>query len=136
MNPGPDLDRLIAEKLFGWAWYEFKGDKYLVPPGFEGPGWNDDNGNRPGFLTRLKRFPKLTPNYSTDISAAWKVVDKVRNKSIAFSIVTLWDQPTGKYLWLAKFEWWGTERFEFSAQDTAPHAICLAALKAVGHEIK
>jgi hypothetical protein len=119
VKPGRELDQLIAEKVMGMKVYRRMGE----------------DGPNPQY-EKIEKVPEhcavTYPPYSTDISAAWEVVEKLRNKTMAFSLVTMWDHSKDKLFWLAKFEWWGTERFEFSSQETAPLAICLAALKATG----
>lgn len=59
--------------------------------------------------------------YSTDIAAAWEVLEKIISDGGAFTL--LYDHG-----WFANKEGFD----EGSSETTAPHAICLAALKAVG----
>lgn len=66
------------------------------------------------------------PHYSTDISAAWKIIERLQ--------LAILPQHTAGYrvdsrtnTQLPYVEAWA---------DTAPMAICLAALKAVGVEVK
>lgn len=72
-------------------------------------------------------------SYSTDIRAAWDVVDKIRKKeSLEFRMGT--ESHSG-------YEYWVTFEADIRTTDdvwgeSAPHAICLAALKAVGIEVK
>lgn len=113
MKPGRELDALIAEKVFGAVRTQEKFQGYVPIPGdpvyysevYKYPtGVNyliDDPKNRHGMMGGV-------PHYSTDISAAWEVVEKL-NKQYSFHLNTK------------------------GSADTAPHAICLAALKAVGH---
>lgn len=64
-------------------------------------------------------------NYSTDISAAWEVVEKIQ-KDAAISVTGY----MGKYLVIIAYD----EEFERSyivEKETAPLAICLAALLAL-----
>ena len=74
---------------------------------------------------RIKNYEDL-PHYSTDISAAWEVVAK------NFSDIELESFDN-----LSSWECWvcGKEGYTKAYADTAPMAICLAALKAVGVEI-
>ena len=115
MNAGRDLDALVAEQVFGC---KIKHDT----------GFN---------FVQQKRLPTMYcqsaghehvnfPMYSTSISAAWEVVEKMDQR---------------KYTWLMNPQG-STVHCSFmdngnpvgNAQaDTAPLAICLAALKAVGH---
>ena len=99
MNPGRELDALVAEKVFGETIFKHKAD------------WEP-------------------PEYSTDISAAWEVVNKLSG-GFYFSIDGQWrSQLTGKISWRSRFK--PSLDAPYISGDTAPHAICLAALKAVG----
>lgn len=106
------LDADLAEKVMGW-----KRDKgFLLPPDDHQATINHwaaewDEEGRPHWL----------PFYSTDISAAWEVVEK-------FPAMQLFKYTTGTWVCC-----WGAEGKLFEAEaDTAPLAICLVALKAVG----
>lgn len=137
MNPGRELDALVAEKVMGYAvrasnddWV----DGYKVAEKKSDFGKSDKVFTISGPLTVKRDRPMK--NYSTSISAAWDAVNKLmrerfQNDRVGFrinfcSVVT-------PFFWMAYF---GLEQSEnYSAcGDTAPHAICLAALKAVGHE--
>lgn len=74
------------------------------------------------------------PHYSTSIADAWLVVEKMRNKKTALCLLSVYEPAKNSFQWLCKVEFIGSDRFEFSAQDSAPLAICLAALKAMGGE--
>ncbi len=82
---------------------------------FKDPG--DGKGSRP---------------FSTDIAAAFEVVEKL--DTLTLSRGDLGGAP----VWVAQFVTEGPG-FPVNVQsvcETAPHAICLAALKAVGYEIE
>lgn len=82
-------------------------------------------------------FCDCVPRYSTDIVAAWAVVEKLRAGGIYFTIrtdiiwdVTLWDGNEGTWnaggcqdKWLVDVQ-----------AKTAPLAICRAALKAASNK--
>ncbi len=117
-TPGIELDALIAEKVF-----DKSEDSYTLKDGYE--------------------FG--IPNYSTNISAAWEVVEAIKSirlkdsKEAEFFIeaITL-GTDKGKYIAGFQYDSWYDETtfrpiLEFG--ESAPHAICLAALKAVGHDI-
>lgn len=72
-------------------------------------------------------------NYSTDISAAFQVVDRLRNPNRVFSLATVVDYSENmKLSWIAKWEMHDPSyRFEFAFADTVAMAICEASLKAV-----
>ena len=117
MNAGRELDALVAEKVFGWT-----GGHYESLP------------------------------FSTDIAAAWEVVERLRSRGISSGHGFNWDLciKVGH----SDDSGWFVELFDLSSMgycgpadttirwdgvdvrnaETASHAICLAALKAVGVE--
>lgn len=100
------IDALIAEHVMGFKIYE------------------DHTMNKPCVDTLFN-----IPNYSTDISAAWGVVEKVgciRAGESTVDCFSLNHWPEGY-----EVEW----GFEPVTAKTAPMAICLAALKAKGVEV-
>ena len=72
------------------------------------------------------------PNYSTQIADAWLVVEKLAKENYGFGIyiTTIIDLDGGLHdNWGCYFE---NDDFEWEVEEeTAPLAICLAALKAV-----
>jgi hypothetical protein len=101
------IDCAIAEKVMGW-------------------NRQHDVWSSPEFKTS-KRFD-LPPPYSTNIASVWEVVEKLRTTVDGVYIQT-------------ETKGWQVEIHEtcewFTAwSDQLPEAICLAALKAVGHEFK
>jgi hypothetical protein len=113
MKPGRELDALIAEKVFGFSAESISGI---------GQTWSRKN-DSDGFY--------LQP-YSTSIEAAWEVVEKMFklgwNMELNLSVsddsrahVSVYRVDFRKFI---NQEAWVTE---FS--QSAPHAICLAALK-------
>lgn len=100
MNAGRELDALIAEKVMGW--YLDSTKEY----------------HRKHIHSLGHNALAPVPNFSTDIAAAWEVVEKFQGSFKVF-------KPFGGQ--------WEVECTNgFSKADTAAHAICLAALKAVG----
>jgi len=74
----------------------------------------------------------LLPDYTT-ISAAWTVVEKMREEELAFEVTWGWShvEENNDYdNWVAGFSN-EDERWTATA-DTAPLAICIAALRAKG----
>lgn len=115
MNPGRELDALIAEKLFGLNLTDaFTGEERPITSGVA--------------LQYLDRMSGV-PNYSTDIAAAWEVVEKI----IHPEFVSSWQFDIRVESWpkkyKAKFSNGGGAHI--AHEDSAPHAICLAALKAL-----
>lgn len=121
MPAGRELDALVAEKVMGWTACDaneayprwMHGD-----PGDEFAEAGRGRGCAP--LTTAWRVPYS--RYSTDIAAAWEVVEKVRGDR---DVWLQWDSETS--IWGCQFFSGGHECFA----DTAPLAICRAALKAV-----
>lgn len=105
------MDALIAERVFGWSWE----GEYLTPPRSHRCGvWRDGD---------TLVFTDVLPHYSTDIAAAWLVVEKLRADGCDFDmrIVATWTANFGLDMGLLSFS---------ADAETAPLAICLAALLA------
>ena len=126
MNPGNELDALVAERVMGCD---------LEPNEPCGTSLShcpyDKSEHTRFFLTGLASSGTPKP-YSTDISAAWEVVEKLgSNCSISY-------RPRGKHI--AAFDIQITALCPLGVATgfgrTVPYAICLAALKAVGYEMK
>jgi hypothetical protein len=123
MKPGRELDALVAKQVIGW--------KRIYESGPNGePGCLDEH--------QIERNDDEIPHYSTSIEAAWQVVEKME-----FSMPDTWtfslfggrrdwhveiDSNDGKFLQNA------ASVNVFTRAETPAHAICLAALKAVGYE--
>lgn len=135
--PGPELDRLVAEKVMGWT-------PYPNDPGFwqtgEGAVFIDDPA-----LT--KRCGGWSP--STSITHAWRVLEAIQLKfregiaSVSTEVTrSAAGNPDYRYQvciiervyepsgWAACDGKYTT----FAHAKTAPHAICLAALASVEKE--
>jgi hypothetical protein len=116
MNPGIKLDRLIAERVMGWV--EGSGrhyiDKYGTPVLYS-DGFNHD---------------VFTP--SENIADAWRVIERL--SELGGRICDMYDQGG---CWSVAIEPNDSSSLQpcFRAiGNTAPHAICLAALEAVRNE--
>jgi hypothetical protein len=135
MNAGRELDALIAEKVMGYTLR------------FAAKAWTDEDWmcsdtptetNVMAIYAPADQFPgsgafdMSIPHYSTDIAAAWQVIDRmeelVRMARIG-RVIGGWEcrfvqleDTTGYYDVLEE-------------ADTAPLAICLAALKVCGVEV-
>lgn len=112
MKPSRELDALVAEKVMGMS---------------------------------TERRLRDIPEYSTDVAAAWQVVEKLKwaEPELSWS-----DEQHAWCLYLNKKpldiwqpEWSGGCLYLkktlviWPTAPTAPHAICLAALRAVGVEV-
>lgn len=117
------LDVLIAKKVTGW-----KGIREGNFPGF------DYVGKKPLSNGENSRDDYLIPSYSTDIAAAWQVIEKLRQDhrvdiSLCNNSIVLPDYQNQVRVKVF-------DRGEISAIEqtdiAAPLAICLAALRVVG----
>lgn len=118
-----ELDKIIAEKIFGWT--DIEESKSMMP------GYGDFlQGVKPGEVASQTGYkPKFpVPKYSSDIAAAWEVVDTLRQRGITALILLCPDPPLFRVDLRFHLEMDSTGCV---TSDTAPHAICLAALKAV-----
>ncbi|MCP1355051.1 BC1872 family protein [Aneurinibacillus migulanus] len=113
MKAGRELDILVANKVFGWEYDEFLEMFYTKHE-----------------LGSVPRSSNFRP--STNIADAWLVIGRMKKLGFYSSHTDLTldsDQ-----------EWWswhftkGNESWAAQA-ETAPHAICLAALKALRAEV-
>lgn len=106
LKPGRELDALVAEKVMG---------EDLSPLG----------------TLHGREIPYVPPHYSTDIAAAWQVMEHItaqkRDDFGWFDLRFVNDRWKATFITGAYYE----ARDHIEA-PTAPHAICLAALKAVG----
>ena len=133
MEPGIELDSLIAEKIMGLEVIrsskrylevmenggDFHGRKHVCTIACHNETYKKQ---RPG------RSIAIVDAYSKSIAAAWRVVEEM-NK-----LLTIHSEFQLRYV--AFNSEWHIDYGEKThvAADTAPHAICLAALKAVGHD--
>lgn len=128
MKPGRELDALIAEKVMGCKVLWQASSVY-------GPYCGCLSGSRfqEGPHSGPNRFDENLKDYSTDISAAWEVAKKLANMlGVHGEFQIRYVSFNGE--WHVDTESSGL--IVHVAAETAPHAICLAALKAVGYEFK
>ena len=118
MEPGRELDKLVAQKVMGaFVRQNEKGLYDLVIPG---------GVNQVDFVEADDAL-EASPPYSTDIAAAWEVVERLADGSHGgFDCGIDWDGG-----WWACFEEPGGNKYHVENQDTAPQAICLAALDTI-----
>lgn len=102
MIPSREFDALVAEKVIGVSQIDSMLGRY------------------PGYVNRT-----VIKFYSTDISAAWEVVEELNGK-YGFSLGRAGDYYEPDRKWNVRV---GTN--EWVEADTAPEAICKAALLAV-----
>ena len=114
-----ELDALIAEKVMGLTFvYPYMTDKNMTDK--KGDPWYEVTGTQSGLLE--------VPAYSTDIAAAWGVVEQLCSQDRDFAVAYVRAQNE----WCVEFSFGVAICREFA--DTAPLAICLAALQAVGYD--
>lgn len=141
MNPGRQLDMLIAEKVFRYK-VEIKdvlrfADDYdwvqkNVPRMLYDISENGEVLPWTGTLDAGDYGEDDVPPYSTDITEAWKVLEKLWGMSEGgeITVKALYDGMYG-----VNVEFHGTKRDKaLVVADKAPHAICLAALKIFENE--
>lgn len=108
MRPGPQLDELIEKKIFDWK--DPASDLQI-----------------PGMRVVPSKGNTTWRPYSTDIAAAWRVVEELDLLS-GFSF----ERSDNKFQFAKYAGGYENDRDVFVEADTAPLAICLAALKAKG----
>ncbi len=118
MKAGRELDALVAEKVFGInvVKSEHKNGYAYYTDGEPDWDWIRFEGSS---------LQNAIPMYSTDISDAWKVIEK-----LSFTVELTTNNPYGPTT--DETEWLVTFHAEFEAHGcSAAHAICLAALKTI-----
>ncbi len=122
MEPGRELDALIAEKVMG-----------IEPWPIQNPCWGVKAFKAKFVPYGQEAKPCEAPSYSTDIAAAWKVVEKLQEYN------PFWEEDGWLSFQLSPAvgvnskEWYANfgDSTTGAYGKTAPHAICLAALEAV-----
>ena len=133
MRPGRELDALVAEKVMGWhreptpkdARGENGGDPVLLPPGHTIGTY--------GGLPNLGRvhLAYFAPASSTEQDAAWRVWRNCRAR-FGYATLELHETPDGRiHAYFQDAQGDGP----VGDGDTIAHAICLAALRAVGVDL-
>ena len=148
LKPGRKLDALVAEKVMNKdvVWLDLKNEDGVQPH------WNvqvldavptdgscfvawDANG------TEILYTGQMVPKFSVEISSAWKIIDYFDNDTRDIHVspsreMGRWycyieDNTQGS--WNTDSSW--NRQLSFESGESAPHAICLAALAAlVGEE--
>jgi hypothetical protein len=132
IGAGRELDALIAEKVMGWT-PTCNGERIGNSLGGrdEPAGWckECDMADPP-----RGQHARPLPPYSTDIAAAWQVAEKFKS-NVMDGFTILFDPERKQWragaLWWTGYEqaqWWEPES---AMAETAPLAICLAALRII-----
>ena len=115
MKPGRELDALVAEKVMGYCFWVSDDGIYKISVGV------------PGLDCAVQLFEESDlPLFSTDIAAAFEVVEKLEEEGIFLRLSNV----TGHGKWRCCIGHGYLTPFV----ETASMAICLAALKAKGIE--
>jgi hypothetical protein len=128
LEPGPELDRLVAEKM-GYKWEIRTGGL-----GHEVGRWVKAENGDDAFPASWSNETGLDqPEYSSDIASAWQVVEYLISKAYWTKLLMHYS-PAQNYQFMigdkgGEFEGWGWSPCDYSEEaDTAPLAICLAFL--------
>jgi len=128
LEAGPELDALVAERVMGWKWTQdlARCCNFLIPP-------HEQAKRLPEYLVKNPEWEDIhsgfIPTYSTDISAAYRAMNKVtgeRADEFALALLTElnihWRDRTP------------VEAVSDVMSRLTPLAICRAALAAVEDE--
>lgn len=124
LKPGRELDALVAEKVMGWKQYTFPDAEWCQ--GYAGKQYWQD-GVTTVTCTNEDGTPNC-PNYSTNIAAAWAVIEKLRAREPLFRFFMDYNPQALWCVNIAPFP-------PVTRCESPSHAICLAALRAVGVSI-
>jgi len=124
MEVGRELDALVAEKVMGWKYSQVSPntERFFCREYGQQSGWwlRPEMDTEDGWA--CAKCSDVPPSYSTDIGAAWEVVEKKGGCHLHWL--------ADRQYWNCQF--WGKPTFGgVGTATTAPHAICEAALKAV-----
>lgn len=134
-------DAWIAEKVMGWSVVEECKSFGVVERHLRAPGHPAKPNTVCNYITGTLVVPCLPneflPHYSTDIAAAWEVVEAVGRTWRGFPFMLTWEPNEfyGGPLWHAGWVEWLYGEMESRATakaDTISEAICHAAYKALG----
>lgn len=138
MTAGRELDALVAENVMGWKPHRLKTGRSVPECTVCGDAFHFHftEANMHGvYWCEPRKGPGEIPPYSSDIEAAWPLVEKFRMDVQSPGA----PQNGGEYLnetgeWEVEF-FRDDGKTDFVNAPTAPLAICLAALKAKGVEV-
>ena len=111
----------VAEEVMGW-----RAAPYDPERGFMEVAWIDEMGLVVGFVARCVEWW-----FDVEIQAAWLVVERLLSKGFHLQL----EYPDNKALpanWFARFYRKAYADGRLAYADTAPKAICLAALAVAG----
>jgi len=123
MMTNEELDARVAEKVMGWTWGK------SPDPLVNGNAWSEPRPDDP-----MRRWQVASGGWSpsTDISAAWQVVEKMRQGGFAHDLhtpnSTIGEHKSSFWRWAPSGGRWQEKR---AMDKSAPRAISLAALSAI-----
>lgn len=115
MEPGRELDALVAEKVMGYTIERFT---------FRCDGMSEETMI---WLQAENKYNQVS--FSTDISAAWEVVEKMKQNEWSVTIQAYGNEPNEVTEYEVTFGFLNEK--PAAAVKSAPEAICKAALIAV-----
>lgn len=113
MNPGPKLDALVAERVMGGNIPTRNTADFTL---------RTEDGMSSGSATDVRLW-----NPSVRIADAWVVVEQLARSQYEVGVQT----SEGRYTALIAQN---GQAVAVASAETAPHAICLAAIQAYGHD--
>lgn len=125
MEAGPELDVLVAEQVMGWTYrsdnpVNMECPEVAEPGWWHSPEWQDGDWECASCL--FKYQSDVMPRYSSDIAAAWKVLEKLvemkKGACVHGYSADEWACSYSKRVGVV----------QFIQADTAQLAICRAAL--------
>lgn len=120
LEAGRDMDALVAHKIMGYYV-----DRWS--PDFSEIDYWYRTEPQPWYSGSHNEQTKIVPHYSTDIAAAWQVVERLWSKHLYYFYLSYYESINWvRIVGTAPAEVW------HGNAETAPLAICRAALKAVG----
>lgn len=106
------FDALVAERVMGNEW------RLSISPNTYGPDGSRDGGVDVSDI----------PHFSSDIAAAWEVVEKMRAREWHFVM----EANTYPEVVVKTYRAFGEPHYSTNGINSAPLAICLATLRACG----
>lgn len=127
MKAGREMDALIAIKVMGWEWKPV-GDRFINHERLTHPDGKHYGGMR--YSDGEIEYTNRLEEYSTNMGAAWEVVEAMEGKWFWFSLSNVVPNSGDAIVYEAKFNQ------VYTCEETAPLAICRAALLAVVEGVK